>query len=290
MIDSTIPKYDFTNRKTDFGVEIVPLHRILIKRQEISQQVHRLGFYQILIFTKGKGRHHVDFNTIDYSDNTIIPVATGQVQQYEIDPQNNADGYAVLFTPEFLIKEEVDYRFLYEYIIFNHTLQPVALKSTPAIMSILESMLEDQNNPDAFDQSIMLRNQLKNLLILIEREKRNTTDIVCDASLDLYLKFRKKLEEELSYKLRVSDFCESLNATPKQINAAIKLFTSNTAKQFIEERVILEAKRLLTYSGMSIKEIAYSIGFEDPANFTKYFKARTDMSPKVYQNQGTSGL
>lgn len=280
-MEENIPKYDFNNKSTNLGFEIIPLSRIKEYEERIGYKAHRLNFYQILIITKGRGIHDVDFETIAYSENTVIPVAMEQVQQYHRNTQ--LEGYAVLFTPDFLVKEERDYNYLYDYTIFTHSIKPVSNIANQEVYTILYEMLSEQQKDSLFDTSEYQRNLLKNFLIQIERNKRERVDIVCDDSFNLYIKFKKALEENVTYKLRVADICDQLNVSAKQLNAAVKLFGNSNAKQFIDERVLLEIKRLLVYSNLSIKEIAYKIGFDDPTNFTKYFKARVHLLPSEYQ-------
>ena len=102
MQKSEISTYDFNNKQTALGVEIVDLSKIMTHKDK-ALKAHRLNFYQILIITKGRGIHEVDFQLIAYSENTVIPVAMGQVQRFTLNP--NLAGYAILFTPDFLIKE-----------------------------------------------------------------------------------------------------------------------------------------------------------------------------------------
>ncbi|MFA9371590.1 MAG: helix-turn-helix domain-containing protein [Labilibaculum antarcticum] len=283
MNNSSIPKYVFNNRKSKLGLEIVPLERILSYSKENNHKAHRTNFYQILFVTKGRGVHEVDFETIGYSENTIIPVAMGQVQRFSDNEQLR--GFALLFTTDFLIKEELDYSYLYDFTIFLHSIKPVGLFANKSIYTIWEDIISEQKKGQAFQTGEYQRNLLKNFLIQLERSKRDRIDIVCNDSFNLYLKFRRILEEKINYKLRVTDVCEQLNVTSKQINLAVKLFANTTAKQYMEDRVILEIKRLLIYSPLSVKEIAYEIGFEDPTNFTKYFKARVKMLPSEYQKK-----
>jgi len=96
------------------------------------------------------------------------------------------------------------------------------------------------------------------------------------------MKFRNLLEQNVNYKVKVVDFCDQLNISAKQLNNSLKLYNT-TAKQYIDDRILLEINRLLVYSSLSIKEIAYEIGFEDPTNFTKYFKTRMNMLPTDYR-------
>ena len=244
---------------------------------------HRLDFYQIIVITKGRGIHEVDFQKIAYSENTVIPVALGQVQRFTFN--ENMEGYAILFTPDFLIKEDLDYSYLFDFTIFLHTINPVSSIANQAVYTLIDEMISEQQKELAFNSIEYQRNLLKNFLIQIERNKRERTDILCNDSLELFLKFRKLLEEHVNYKVRVLDLCQQLNISEKQLNASIKRNQNTTAKKYIEDRILLEIKRLLVYSTLSIKEIAYEIGFEDPTNFTKYFKTRMKVLPTEYRQQ-----
>ena len=282
MQKSEISTYEFKNKRTTLGVEIVDLKKIMTLKDK-ALKAHRLNFYQILIITKGRGIHEVDFQQIACSENTVIPVAMGQVQRFTFNP--NLDGYAIVFTPDFLIKEDLDYSYLYDFTIFLHTINPISSIANQAVYTLINEMISEQQKELAFNTIEYQRNLLKNFLIQIERNKRERTDIVCNDSLELFLKFRKLLEENVNYKVRVVDLCEQLNISKKQLNGSIKLYPHTTAKKYIDDRILLEIKRLLVYSTLSIKEIAYEIGFEDPTNFTKYFKARMKILPTEYRQQ-----
>ena len=280
MNNSVISTYDFKNKHTDLGLEIIDLQKIVSMR-EVSGKAHRLNFYQILVVTKGRGVHEVDFQSVAYSENTVIPVAMGQIQRFEYNPK--LEGYAIVFTPDFLVKENLDYSYLYDFTIFLHAISPISGIANQAIYTFIDAMIYEQQQSSAFNTGEYQRNLLKNFLIQIERNKRERTDIVCSDSLELFLRFRKLLEKNVNYNVRVADLCEQLNISPKQLSSTLKLYNSSTPKQFIEERILLEVKRLLVYSTLSIKEIAYEIGFEDPTNFTKYFKARMHLLPTDYR-------
>ena len=282
MQKSEISTYDFKNKQTTLGVEIVDLNKIMTLKEK-ALKAHRLNFYQILIITTGRGVHEVDFQQIAYSENTVIPVAMGQVQSYTFNP--NLEGYAILFTPDFLVKENLDYSYLYDFTIFLHTINPISSIANQAVYTLIDEMISEQQKGMAYYTVEYQRNLLKNFLIQLERNKRERTNIVCNDSLELFLKFRKILEENVNYKVRVVDLCEQLNITEKQLNGSLKLYHNTTAKKYIEDRILLEIMRLLVHSSLTIKEIAYEIGFEDPTNFTKYFKARMKTLPTDYRKQ-----
>jgi len=141
MNKNEISTYDFSNKQTTLGLEIADLNKI-VSKQDKALKAHRLNFYQILVITKGRGVHEVDFQKIAYSENTVIPVAMGQVQRYSFNP--NLHGYAILFTPEFLVKEPLDYNYLYDFTIFLHSLNPVSGIANEAVYTFIDEMMKEQ--------------------------------------------------------------------------------------------------------------------------------------------------
>ncbi len=278
-----IPQYEFENQQTKLGLEIIPLEKVRAVAKRNGYKPHRVNFYQILVVTQGRGIHEVDFEQVAYAENTVIPVAMGQVQRFFDNPETK--GYAVLFTPDFMVKQKMDYHFLYDYTLFLNTFKPVGVYAGKEVFALLHEMIAEQEKKDAFDTAAFQRNLLQNFLIQLERTKRQKTQINCTESFNLYLQFRELIEKNINYKLRVADVCDELHVSPKQLNAALQQIIGNTAKQYLEDRVVLEMKRLLAFSSLSVKEIAYEMGFDDPTNFTKYFKSRVNTLPSDYQKQ-----
>ncbi len=96
----------------------------------------------------------------------------------------------------------------------------------------------------------------------------------------------KLLEAHHKSQRNVSFYARQLNITPKYLSAAVKEVSGKTAARWIDESVILEAKTLLKYSGMSIQEIAYHLNFSTQSFFGKYFKQHTGTSPSRYKRRG----
>ena len=74
-----------------------------------------------------------------------------------------------------------------------------------------------------------------------------------------------------------------MNITPKHLSQTVKNLSGKTAKELIQDRVVLEAKRLLLHTPLSIKEIAYQLGFEEPLHFSAFFKNRAGVSPTFFK-------
>jgi len=102
----------------------------------------------------------------------------------------------------------------------------------------------------------------------------------------LFSEFMKLLEAHHKSQRNVSFYARQLNITPKYLSAAVKEVSGKTSARWIDESVILEAKTLLKYSGMSIQEIAYHLNFSTQSFFGKYFKQHTGTSPSRYKRRG----
>ncbi len=102
----------------------------------------------------------------------------------------------------------------------------------------------------------------------------------------LFSEFMKLLEQYNKKERNVGFYARQLNITPKYLSSAVKEVSGKTAARWIDESVILEAKTLLKYSGMSIQEIAYHLNFSTQSFFGKYFKQHTGTSPSRYKRKG----
>lgn len=101
----------------------------------------------------------------------------------------------------------------------------------------------------------------------------------------IFDEFMNLLEQHCRRERNVSFYAEQLNITPKYFSSAIKQVSGKTAARWIDDAVIMEAKNLLKFSGMSIQEIAYRLNFSTQSFFGKYFKQHTGISPSRYKHK-----
>ena len=111
-----------------------------------------------------------------------------------------------------------------------------------------------------------------------QRPKQGRCEVIFD-------EFMALIEQHCRRERNVAFYAEQLNLTPKYFSTAIKEVSGKTAARWIDEAVILEAKTLLKYSGMSIQEIAYELNFSTQSFFGKYFKQHTGESPSRYKHK-----
>lgn len=133
----------------------------------------------------------------------------------------------------------------------------------------------------------MLQMMLKRILILCTRIYKTQSEFkqLNIAQNDLIRNFNYLVETHFRVKHTVAEYAELLYKAPKTISNTFKKLGEKTPLQFIQERILLESRRLLRYSDKDISEIAYEIGFNDVQSFSRFFKKQEGSSPSNYRNE-----
>ncbi|HKI89983.1 MAG TPA: helix-turn-helix domain-containing protein, partial [Draconibacterium sp.] len=103
-----------------------------------------------------------------------------------------------------------------------------------------------------------------------------------EAANSILRSFKILVNEHFSAWHQTTDYANELNVTPDYLNRVIKSLTGKTAKEFIQARIVIEAKRLIAFSDLNAKEIGYQLGFTEPANFSAFFKKNTGLPPSQF--------
>jgi len=152
---------------------------------------------------------------------------------------------------------------------------------TRKINALLTVFLDEFSEKDNI-QGEMLRMLLKRLIILItrlaKRQHLNGFDLP-EEEFDIVRRFNLLVENHYRQYHQVQDYANLLNKSPKTLSNLFAQYNHKTPLQVIKERIALEAKRLLQYTDKTSKEIAFELGFEDPANFSRFFKQQTGLPP-----------
>jgi AraC-like DNA-binding protein len=142
-------------------------------------------------------------------------------------------------------------------------------------------------NEDANTEE-MLRILLKLIILKSTRIWKHQHQLAEDsqqADVQFLRKFSKLVEQHYRTHHTVADYADLLFLTPKNLSKKIGLVSKNTPNDIIKERIILESKRLLAHTQMTVKEIAYSLNYEDDAYFIRFFTKNTGLSPISFRKQ-----
>ncbi|WP_187774209.1 AraC family transcriptional regulator [Lolliginicoccus suaedae] len=263
------------------GVEIMTLRSLRERMgpgEFIAPQCPR--FHMIALVTKGHGTHAVDFRTGALSPGTVWWVRPGQVQQW-----GNVYGYEATIV---LLEEGV----LGPIARSSLTGSPMRWRCcwhldprdsgsnlVPALIAHLGTVF-DQSGAGAAPLLRHLANTLLLTLLDIAPPDGGPGPAIAPSTVD---RFAQAVEDGFARTRSVSDYARELGYSEKTVTRAVRTATGLTAKQFIDERVILECKRLLAHTERTTGSIADSLGFSDVSNFTKFFAARAGMSPTEFR-------
>lgn len=291
-MDKEIPKIQFANNYA-FHIEVMnfaQLSKKLSKAENHSPfKGHKIDFHLILIVTKNSYTHFVDFKSYFLEAGSAIFVAKNQVHHFTKDIQD-AGGISIVINSQFMDK----YHFLSDNIklnrLFNYHIGTPTISSSEmgedSFLDIAKLLYKEYNLENNFAKSEMLRTLLHILLLRAERAKEacfNTT--VKPYWLEIFSEFKNLLEVEYVNSKNARFYAKKLLVSYKFLNDIAKLLTNKTAKAFIDQFVTIEIKRYLASTSLSIKEIAYKVGFIEPANMVKFFKRNTNTTPLKFRQQ-----
>ncbi len=273
-------KHIYNNERNEslFSLSTLPCtdNELLLKENE---------YYRILWLKNGKATIRVD--GIDYTiiENQIIFLTP--LNKIEIiDTEENM--LALIFNREFYCIQQHDQEVsCYGYLFFGSSDVPIVSLSSEEQNSfdlLYQVMLEEFENQDQI-QGEMLQVLLKRFLIKCTRLARKNLENpeINQDKLDLIRQFNVLVEMHFKNKHKVADYADLLNKSPKTLSNLFGEYNSKSPLQVIQERIVLEAKRLFLYTEKSAKEIAFEIGFDDAAHFSRFFKKSVGRSPSEFK-------
>ena len=150
---------------------------------------------------------------------------------------------------------------------------------------VLLNVFEDEFREADNLQGEMLRMLLKRLIVKLTRlyKRQHVDEALPTVELDLIRRFGLLVELHFREKHQVQDYADLLHKSPKTLANVFGKHAGRTPLQIIQERVALEAKRMLIYSDRTASEIAYATGFSEPAHFSRFFKRVVGESPKAFR-------
>lgn len=280
----TYQKVDAEAEHKSFGIS--KMEDIYTKRNGAVDEPHRHNFYTVLVVRKAAGWHKIDFNTYDLAEQQIFLVAPGQVHQV-IETQKSI-GFAMTFSDQFLIENAIPISFIDSLNLFQNYGQSPPLTPTSEQFETIEAYT--QNIFRLFHSDAKMKNQsigafLKLLLIECNNVcSINPLSTELDTSSDSLIRaFKEAVDIHFKKEHSTTFYANSLHITPDHLNRTIKAKVGETAKEYIQSRLITEAKRLLYFTDLSNKEIGYELGFNEPGNFSAFFKKCTLQSPSNFK-------
>lgn len=233
---------------------------------------HRHSFYEISFFTKGEGNHSIDFVEYPIVAKRVYFTTPGQLHSWEkMKIKNQYDGYIVRFNENFLNSDQLGNI----KTIFNQfDAEPfIQLTSPFSELQLLKMIYAEHNTQE--NNFVTLRPLLNALLAYLAQKKSKSEAITHNVNQERIIKLQNLIEKNYRFESEASFYAAQLEITPKRMNEILKQTIGKTITQLVHDRLVLEAKRELVYGDLSIKDIGYILGFEDPSYFSRFFKKYT---------------
>lgn len=249
---------------------------------------HLHDFYSIFWIESGEAIHATDFVEYSLKADTILFVPPGLKHRMYID--RSVTGTYILFNEDFVRFNRKNYVPLKEYRLFNNpdfkSLITVVPEKREKLRNITGLIFEEVRNTDDYSPDIVLN--LLHLLLLESRRifdqqnqvQKEEPESTPDTTI---IKFKQLIEENFTREKNVSPYAEMLNINPSCLNELTKRTTGITAGELIRNRVIDEVKNQLYSTAKSGKEIAFGLGFDDPAYFSRFFRKYTGQTLKEFR-------
>jgi AraC family transcriptional regulator, transcriptional activator of pobA len=245
---------------------------------------HKHTFYEILWVDEGISSQVIDYQEYIIEPKTLFFISPNQLHHFE--EYQPLKGGSVFFTEDFFLFNQQDKDTLFEMTFldnfYTHPYLKTDDKTWLEIRQTIEMLIAEKRRTDA--STGIIQSLLTILLAQIQRSfnaenKQNAPK----KYIILYKKLKKLIDEHYKEDLTASDYAAKLFITQHHLNLVAKEVTGKTTSELIRSRSILEAKRLLTFTDMSVSEIATELGFFDLSYFGKVFKAEANTSPLAFK-------
>ncbi len=250
-------------------------------------EVHRHDYYKIYLFDNSGCNHNIDFKRYECTQNSISVLFPHQF--HKIDNPDNVSGSVLMFTEEMFCSEMLRKELRAYCLDMKQRLNSISLpKDIYSEIKVLNGMITELYS----DLNIIKKEQIRHLIKLIilklldytktrELSQKETSET------NMFMEFTNMVDEKYREVRLVSEYCELLDVTPKRLNALSKKYNGQTAIQIIHEKIYIEARRLLAFSEMTHKEIAYNLKFDSPSAFSKFIQKKSGYTPTQLQSKLT---
>lgn len=252
----------------------------LLDGNDMIQELHRHDFYYVLALERGSGSHDIDFASYPVADHTVFVMRPRQVHQLTLHA--GSSGYLVGFKTEFLADHTArSMQLLRKAACINY--YPVGAERFSGIGTTL-SRIHSEYFTKAAGYFDVIKASLSILFVELARHVESagaTAEVSYNQKrLD---EFQSLLEANIATHKQVSEYAGMLNLTPYQLNAITRSLLGKTSSEVINEYILLESKRFLLGTANQVNQVAYTLGYEDPSYFIRFFRKHTGFSPEAFR-------
>ncbi|MBK1895205.1 helix-turn-helix domain-containing protein [Chryseobacterium paridis] len=244
---------------------------------------HRLTVNDFVFVKKGEVVKTVCSDSYSIPESTLMMLPAYKIRTMEVFSED-VEGYYCHF-PDELLSRDNGFKNLQEILNYldlkNDHRIAVTDKTKENLLFILKRMKESymQNDTD------LISSYLQTFLAEVKSIIQDLPPIILTTNETTAFHFRKAITQYVNSIHSIQEYADMLHVSPNHLNKSVKMATGKTASSIINETLTMEARSLLSNTQLSIADIAFSLGIEDPSYFTRFFKKHSGVSPNQYRKR-----
>ncbi|MGE8720503.1 AraC family transcriptional regulator [Leptospira terpstrae] len=240
---------------------------------------HRHSYYALFYFTDGKGTHSIDFQSHTIEENTLFFLRPGQVHSWTFSKP--VKGFALKIYPDYLSEQGGSISSFQNYPFFQlgNPTSRLTINNSKQMKNDFERLLSEKDSQTNSSMTYLLI-QLVLQQSLKEFNLSQNEMITIDSKLYTFFSL---LDKNFKDQKTTSYYAKEMGISTGSLNQLCQNQYGKSAKSIIQERLVLEIKRLLLHSDFNINQIALTLGFTDNSYFSKFFKTHTTNSPENFR-------
>ncbi len=277
---------DIQRRKPQVDFNLQRMEHIFDRAEGKTDVPHRHDYFTVLFVEAAEGEHIIDYQRYGFKAREVYFVSPGQVHQVVLSARPL--GWAFTFSKDFLVHNNIPESFISNINLFKPFGDSPPLEIDEATNGHLQRIVQEMET--CFPLQLNYRKRALGALLQLfliycsNSPQLNPSQLEEDhAGICMLRDFKKLVERKFTDWHKVQDYASEIHISPKHLSHTLKTLTGKSAKEIIQDRLLLEAKRLLLHTPWSIKEVAYKIGFEEPLHFSGFFKKKTGVSPSDFR-------
>jgi len=240
------------------------------------------GLSQVFYLKQGSGKATLDGDPTTVKAPCLIVIS--EMCVHDFSWSEDVEGSVISIALPLL--DSIEEHLGKDQLVIKSTLLMTTLQSQPELEAIIDLLFREYHRAQEDSRANALSSLVNLLAIWLERNAPNRRNEISqqNRSAQYFNRFSQLINQDFTKQRRIESYAEELGITAPYLNSICHQLVQKNALQLVHERLLLEAKRNLLYTVLSISEIAYQLGFNDPAYFTRFFKRMTGQSPKTFRN------
>jgi AraC family transcriptional activator of pobA len=256
---------------------------IVLNGKSLHDELHRHDYFFILLIKSGSGEHMIDFVNYPIKNHSLFILRPGQIHQLKLE--KDCTGFLMQFDAGFYVPESTSAKQRFRRVANKNYCSPEASRFEKQYAVLERIFKENTSQEEGFLD--VIRANLEIFCMEVIRQSTGTgqkTTPELSYEQERLEEFQELLERHVSDHKSVIEYAEMLKLSVYQLNKITKSTLGKTVSELIHEQLVLESKRTLLGTFNQVKDVAYSMGFEDVSYFIRFFKKSTGFSPEAFRN------